>query len=274
MSTAMSTAIRQAAVAGSFYPLDADVLRAEVQSYTRANRMPVPALGCVVPHAGYVYSGHVAGAVYALLHLPQRCLVLCPNHTGRGRPLSIMSQGSWRTPLGAASLDTPVAEALKRDFPLLEEDQEAHRSEHAVEVQLPFLQVLQPSLTFVPIALGTRQFDVLAALGSSIARVIAAQNAPVMIIASSDMNHYENDRITREKDRKALDRVLALDPQGLFDVVIRENITMCGYGPAVVMLTAAQQLGATGAQLVRYATSGDISGDRDRVVGYAGVIVR
>jgi MEMO1 family protein len=270
----MSMTIRQAAVAGSFYPNDAKVLRAEVHYYTPASEAQVPALGCIVPHAGYIYSGHVAGAVYAMLDLPRRYLVLCPNHTGMGRPLAIMSEGGWQTPLGTARIDASVAAALKRDFPLLQEDTEAHRSEHGVEVQLPFLQVFQPGLSFVPITLGIRQFDLLAALGSSIARVIEAEDSPVLIVASSDMNHYENDRITREKDHKAIDRVLALDAQGLFDVVMKEGISMCGYGPAVVMLTAAKQLGAKSAQLVRYATSGDISGDRDKVVGYAGVVVQ
>src|SRR5207237_2284137 len=154
-------------------------------------------------------------------------------------------------------------------FPRLTEDADAHRAEHAAEVELPFLQATSPHFTFVPSALGTGKFDVLENLGQAIADIVRAEAEPVLIIASSDMNHYESDKITRIKDRKAIDRVLALDARGLFDVVMNEDISMCGFGPTVTMLTAAKHLGATGAELVKYATSGDISGDRDMVVGYA-----
>ena len=170
-------------------------------------------------------------------------------------------------------IDEELAGALKRQFPALQEDAAAHRAEHAIEVELPFLQLRQPKLQIVPIALGTGQFEVLEALGMALAEVIAAQSAPVLIVASSDMNHYESDAVTRVKDHKAIERILTLDPRGLFDVVTQQNISMCGFGPAVVMLTAARQLGATSAELVKYATSGDISGDRNAVVGYAGVVV-
>ncbi len=230
--------------------------------------------GCVAPHAGYMYSGQVAGAVYSRLDLPQRCIVLCPNHTGKGQPLAIMSEGGWETPLGLASIDSDLADALKQRFPLLVEDSAAHRSEHAIEVQLPFLQARKPDFTFVPIALGTGNFEILAALGEAIAEVLKAQLEPVLMIASSDMNHYESDTVTRVKDHKAIERILTLDARGLFDVVMKEKISMCGFGPTVVMLTSARRLGATHAELVQYATSGDISGDREMVVGYAGIIVR
>jgi AmmeMemoRadiSam system protein B len=228
----------------------------------------------VAPHAGYVYSGSVAGAVYSDLAIPRRCLVLCPNHTGKGPPLSIRSRGGWKTPLGVASADPELAEALRDEFPSLTEDGEAHRSEHAVEVQLPFLQVRRPDFVFVPIVLGTSDFEILEALGNAIGELLAAQVEPVLIIASSDMNHYEGDAITRVKDHKAIDQILARNARGLFDVVMWEKISMCGFGPAIVMLTAAKRLGATRAELIRYATSGDVSGDRETVVGYAGIVVR
>ncbi len=265
--------LRHPAVAGSFYPAQADVLLADVQRYIADGVEKIDALGCIVPHAGYMYSGHVAGAVYARLALPQRIIILCPNHTGRGQPLAINSEGGWQTPLGEARIDSPLAEALKQDFPLIAEDYEAHRSEHALEVQLPFLQARSRQFTFVPIAVGTGQFEILAALGETLARAITAAGDKVLIIASSDMNHYEPDDITRVKDRMAIDAILALDPRGLYDVVGRKHISMCGYGPTVAMLTAAKRLGATSAQLIRYATSGDISGERDWVVGYAGIVV-
>jgi AmmeMemoRadiSam system protein B len=269
----MSTLIRHPAVAGRFYPRDREVLLAEVRSYVSSAKGSVAALGCVAPHAGYMYSGHVAGAVYAHLELPARFLVMCPNHTGMGHPLAIMSQGAWETPLGNAAIDSALAAKLKQRFPHLTEDSAAHRSEHAAEVQIPFIQALKADFTFVPIALGTGQFEVLHALGEAIADVLAAQSERVLLVASSDMNHYENDAITRVKDHKAIDRILTLDPRGLFDVVMNEGISMCGFGPTVAMLTAAKRLGATKAELVKYATSGDVSGDREMVVGYAGIVV-
>jgi AmmeMemoRadiSam system protein B len=190
-----------------------------------------------------------------------------------GRPLAIMSEGAWHTPLGDVPLDTELARALKAQFPALQEDLAAHRAEHAVEVELPFLLLRQPELSFVPIAFGVGQFEILEQLGKALADVITAQTDPVLIVASSDMNHYESDAVTRAKDHRAIERILTLDPRGLFDVVTQQNISMCGFGPAVAMLTAIRQLGAKSAELVKYATSGDISGDRSKVVGYAGVVV-
>lgn len=272
----IASPVRHAAVAGRFYPRDEKSLRAEVRAYLSQGfeKEPVRALGCLVPHAGYMYSGHVAGAVFARLEIPQLCLVLCPNHTGLGRALAIMSDGAWETPLGNVPIDSAFAAALKGRCSLLEEDSTAHRSEHAVEVELPFLLIRQPDLTFVPIALGTRQFEVLAQLGDAIADAIAAENRQVLIVASSDMNHYESDAITRIKDQSAIEPILALDAHALYDIVTQQHVSMCGFGPAIAMLTAAKKLGATSAEVVKYATSGEISGDLDAVVGYAGIVVR
>ena len=273
----MATAIRPPAVAGRFYPANPEHLRAEVEGYLSVSadspERKIGALGCVVPHAGYMYSGHVAGAVYRRLDLPQRFVILCPNHTGMGEPLAIMSEGAWRTPLGEVQIDEELAAELKRQMPLLSEDDQAHRSEHALEVQLPFLQVLLPGFRFVPIAIGTCNFEVLCSLGVVIGNVLGQQGGRFLVIASSDMNHYESDSVTRVKDRRAIDQMLALDPRGLYDTVREANISMCGYGPAVIMLTAARKLGATKAELVRYATSGDVSQDRGMVVGYAGITI-
>jgi AmmeMemoRadiSam system protein B len=275
--TMATSILRHPAVAGRFYPADPDDLRAEVLGYLSQpdspKQAPLRALGCIAPHAGYMYSGHVAGAVFAALDVPRRCIVLCPNHTGQGRPLAIMSAGAWQTPLGDVPLDAELARALKAQFPALQEDSAAHRAEHAAEVELPFLLLRQAELSFVPIALGTGQFEILEQLGKALADVIAAQSDPVLLVASSDMNHYESDAVTRAKDHGAIERILTLDPRGLFDVVTQQNISMCGFGPAVAMLTAARQLGAKSPELVKYATSGDISGDRNMVVGYAGVVV-
>ena len=265
--------VRHPAVAGQFYPRNPDKLRAEIKSFTPAESQPIIALGCIAPHAGYIFSGHVAGAVYARLQLPETFVIMCPNHTGMGSPLSIMSEGEWETPLGQVAIDGDLASDLKSRCTFLSEDSSAHRYEHAIEVQLPFLQARHEHLTFVPVAIGTGRFEPLHLLGEAIASAIMAAARPVLIIASSDMNHYESDSLTRKKDARAIERVLALDPRGLHEVVTHENISMCGYGPAVAMLTAAKMLGAKSAELIKYATSGDISGDREHVVGYAGIAV-
>lgn len=272
-----TTTVRHPAVAGKFYPRDPEDLRTEARGYLSqskfATQTPLRAIGCIAPHAGYVYSGHVAGAVFARIEVPRHCFVLCPNHTGMGRPLAILSEGAWETPLGDVPIDAELAEALKRRFPALEEDPSAHKAEHAAEVELPFLQLRQPELTFVPIAIGTRQLETLEQLGKAMADVISAMKDPVLIVASSDMNHYESDTVTRVKDQHAIERILTLDPRGLHEVVTQQGISMCGFGPAVATLTAARQLGAKSAELVKYATSGDVSGDRDLVVGYAGIVL-
>jgi AmmeMemoRadiSam system protein B len=283
----MTSAVRTPAVAGRFYPGRAEDLLREVREFTSPSKTPIEtgridAIGCVAPHAGYIYCGGVAGAVYSRLKIPERCVILCPNHTGKGRPLAIMANTTWQTPLGEVAADADMAARLLRRFPALQEDSAAHRAEHAIEVQLPFLQASRPELKIVPIAIGTSDFGVLRGLGEALADVIADQHeedqkaerqAKVLIIASSDMNHYESDTITRIKDHKAVERVLAMDARGLWEVVMNEDISMCGFGPTVAMLTAAKLLGATSATLVKYATSGDVSGDYESVVGYAGIIV-
>jgi AmmeMemoRadiSam system protein B len=266
--------LREPAVAGRFYPANPAELRADVTSYLSPPQERVPAIGCIAPHAGYIYSGRVAGAVFSRLEIPPCCIVLCPNHTGFGHPLAIVKEGGWRTPLGDLLVDSDLAGMLLQAFPALVEDSAAHRSEHAIEVELPFLQVIRPEARFVPIAVGTGRLMLLEHLGEAVATVIAAYEQPVLIIASSDMNHYEDDSTTRVKDRKAIDQILALDPDGLYETVMRESISMCGFGPAVAMLIAARRLGAQTAELVQYATSGDVSGDRETVVGYAGIMVR
>jgi len=272
ISSLRTPALRPPAVAGRFYPDRPDRLLQEIHQYTPATQTRLSAIGCIAPHAGYIYSGHVAGAVYSQLEIPEHCIVLCPNHTGRGVPLSIMASTTWQTPLGEVAPSTEIAARLRSQYPALEEDSDAHRGEHAIEVQLPFLQTRQPNLHIVPIVVGTSDFRALRQLGEAIATVIGDRE-DILIVASSDMNHYESDATTRVKDHKAIDRILALDARGLWEVVMREEISMCGFGPTVAMLTAAKISGATKATLVSYATSGDISGDRDAVVGYAGIVV-
>jgi MEMO1 family protein len=270
--------IRPAVVAGRFYPAQPDVLKRGLEDYLGgAAGAQAPkvkdALGCVVPHAGYIYSGHVAGAVYQKLPARSSYIILCPNHTGLGAPLAMMSSGSWQTPLGEVPVDRALAAVMGNSCHLLTEDSVAHSKEHSLEVQLPFLQHQVKDFHFVPVAVGVGNYAALEFLGHCVAHAVEIATKPVMIIASSDMNHFEPDGVTRIKDRRAIEKILALDPQGLHDVVRQENISMCGYGPTVAMLAAVLELGAKKAELEKYATSADVSGDRGAVVGYAGIII-
>jgi len=267
--------VRLPAVAGHFYPSDARELARQVDSHAAksAPAEKLAALACMVPHAGYMYSGHVAGAVYASLRIPARCILLGPRHFPRGAAMAILSQGTWQTPLGEAQIDSGLARDLARACPHLREDAVAHEREHSLEVQLPFLQQLAGDFRFVPVVLAMDRYPVLEELGHAVAGAVAATGERVLVIASSDMNHYESDAVTREKDQRAIERILALDPRGLFDTVRSEGISMCGYAATVATIVAARDLGAKDARLVRYATSGDITGDRHEVVGYAGVVI-
>jgi MEMO1 family protein len=265
---------RLPAVAGRFYPSDPAELAQEVKKYLASDESKVSALGCVVPHAGYMYSGRVAGAVYSSLEIPLQCILIGPRHFPRGESMAILSSGSWQTPLGAAAIDSALAAELMHACPRLREDAVAHEREHSLEVQLPFVQRMTGDFRFVPIVLGIDRYPLLEELGRAVAKVIQADDEKILVVASSDMNHYESDAITRVKDNRAIERILALDPRGLYDTVRDEGITMCGYAATVVMLVATIELGAKEAKLIRYATSGDVTGDFESVVGYAGIIVR
>ncbi|HET9178105.1 MAG TPA: AmmeMemoRadiSam system protein B [Terriglobia bacterium] len=269
--------VRTPAVAGRFYPRQREALLHDVGQHLQAESGDQArfdsAIGCVVPHAGYMYSGHVAGAVYRLLPARSRYIILGPNHWARGAPLAVMSQGCWLTPLGQVGIDTELARQIREGCPMLSEDSEAHESEHSIEVQLPFLQRLSAALRFVPIAIATVEYDFLEQLGRAVADAIRHSTEPVLMVASSDLNHYEPDMVTREKDDRAIARILELDPAGLLEVVREEDISMCGYAPTIAMLTAAKALGAHEARLIRHATSADTGGDAHSVVGYAGIII-
>ena len=267
--------LRKAAVAGRFYPSQSDRLRRELLEHMRPSRTRLQARGVVVPHAGYLYSGGVAGAVYSAIEIPERVLILCPNHTGMGASLSIMVHGEWEIPLGRIPIDEELARRLLHHCPFLREDSEAHRLEHSLEVQLPFLLHLRPDLRLVPIALGRHDFPTFRRLGTGIAQALRDMpGQSVLVVASSDMNHFEPDEVTRIKDRKAISRILSLDAPGLYEVVRRESISMCGYGPTIAMLYGTEASAETcRAELVHYATSGDAGGGRSEVVGYAGIAI-
>jgi len=265
---------RPPAVAGSFYEASPERLRAQVQACFAANPKAEKKerfIGAVVPHAGLMYSGHVAAAFYGLAELPKRYIILCPNHTGIGHYAAINREGDWRTPLGSVTVDTPLADALLAKTRILGDDWKAHAREHSLEVQLPFLQQLVGDFTFVPICLAAPNYAFCAEIGSAIADV--AEHEPIGVVASSNLNHYENQESTLRKDQRAIDQVLALDPESLWRVVDEEDISMCGFIPTTTMLIAARKLGATNARLIKHATSGDINGDYSHVVGYAAILI-
>lgn len=271
--------IRPPAVAGAFYESDPGRLRAQVAlcfsenpTVERTERF----IGAVVPHAGLMYSGHVAAALYAQLDIPPQLIILCPNHTGAGSAAAVSPDAQWLTPFGPAAVDRELAAEILSRSPLFELDSRAHAREHSLEVQLPFLQQRADGFRFVPICLSTRDYQACQQLGSALADVITThrQNgAEIALLASSDLNHYEDQDTTLRKDQRVIDRVLALDPRGLWDAVEREGISMCGFIPTTVMLIAALKLGATSARLVKHATSGDINGDYSAVVGYASIVI-
>jgi AmmeMemoRadiSam system protein B len=257
-----------------FYEKQPQRLRDEVRSHLPEGLEPESAIGAIVPHAGYVYSGPVAGAVYARLKIPRVVVILCPNHTGRGAPAALDPSDSWRTPLGDVPVDRQLAERLLALAPSLREDREAHAREHSLEVQLPFLQTRRPDVRLVPVCLGAPDLALCREVGEALARIRAEETEPPVILASSDMNHYESRAIGRAKDDRALARIEKLDPEGLFETVLAEGITMCGFLPVTALLFAAREAGARSATVVARRDSGDETGDASSVVGYAGVIVK
>jgi len=265
--------IREPAVAGTFYPRGPGELRRTLEELTAGDPPRWTARGVLVPHAGYVYSGGVAGRTFGAVRLARRFVILCPNHTGRGAPLSINASGLWRTPLGDVEVDAELAADLMRRLPELRDDSQAHAREHALEVELPFLQHLAPRFRFVPICVGTQDPDLLLPLGEAIAAAVREVPEAVQIVISSDMSHYIPAARARERDRMAVAEIERMDPLGLHRVVHGEGITMCGIAPAVAGIHAARELGAESAVLVEYANSGDVSGDYDQVVGYAGMVL-
>lgn len=262
--------VREPAVAGRFYAGEGAALAREVDRLLVPSGDRVLAKGILAPHAGYVYSGAIAGAVYARLELPARVVVLGPNHTGEGEPVALFPGGSWRLPLAEVPIDEALTRALSA-CPLVTEDAEAHRHEHSLEVQAPFLARARPGVAIAALCLARLPFRDCQALGEAVARAASALGA--LVVASSDMSHYVSSAAAREKDMLAIERILALDAEGLHEVVRRERISMCGAIPATVMLVAARAMGATRAELIRYGNSGDVSGDARQVVGYAGMIV-
>jgi len=265
--------IRQPAVAGYFYPGTKEELERELASFLSSTKEKTRATAIVVPHAGYMYSGHVAGEVYASIQLPDTFIILCPNHTGAGSDFDLYPDGEWLTPLGSVKVDAELSQALLDLFPRAKKDGRAHLREHSLEVQLPFLQYLRGDFRFVPLCIRQFHYDYLQELGHALASIISNSGREILIVASSDMTHYESQESAHRKDRLAIEQMEKLDARGLYDTVHRFDISMCGYLPATATLIAAGELGAQGGKLAKYATSGDVTHDYQQVVGYAGLVI-
>lgn len=262
--------IRKPYAAGHFYPNEAKQITEFIKPYlAKKDKRKVRAV--LLPHAGYVYSGETAAVTLSGVELTERILILGPNHTGLGRPVSVMPRGFWETPLGKVAVDEALAGRLL-ECPLFEADAEAHQFEHAIEVELPLLQLLTPLFSFVPVTVGLSDIGQLALLGKEIAGVLKETNEDILIITSSDMNHYEPHDRTLKKDEWAIDAMLALDEARLAEAVVGKEVSMCGFLPAYAMLVAIKELGARHAELIAHTTSAPVSGDYDRTVGYAGMV--
>ena len=274
-SETSAASIRQPVVAGRFYPADPAALARETAAYLAeaGQSSGRPTLLAMAPHAGAVYSGPVAGKTLGAANLADTLLLLGPNHTGRGARLSLWPAGIWRIPGQEVPVDEALATALLDAAPRLAPDHEAHVGEHSLEVLLPFLRQVRPDCRIVPVAVAEPELAVLTDVGAAMAGVLAGWPTPVTVVVSSDMSHYVSQATAQKLDSLALSRVLALDPEGLYRVVRETGITMCGVLPMVLGLCIVLGLGATSARLAAYATSGEVSGDYDQVVGYAGVLV-
>ena len=265
--------VRNPVVSGQFYPESPDQLRAMIEGFVDEKAVKVEVIGLVSPHAGYIYSGPVAGAVISKIRFKDTFIIMGPNHTGSGKPLSIMTKGVWKTPLGEVEIDSELGKQILATSSYLEEDRGAHLYEHSIEVQIPFLQYFKRDIKIVPIMLAYATGATYKEIGKELAKAIKDLNKEVVIIASSDMTHYEPQESAQRKDTKAIEAILDLNEDELLKRVDELDISMCGYAPTVSLISAAKELGATGAELVRYQTSGDIIGDYSSVVGYAGIII-
>jgi hypothetical protein len=266
--------IRNPAVAGFFYPAEPEELERLVSSLfpAPATDPPEAATAVMAPHAGLIYSGRVAAATFGAVRVPRRAILLGPNHTGLGVPLSVWSRGSWIFPGGTVGVDEGICQAILDSCPAAAPDREAHRKEHCLEVQLPFLLRRSPDVRIAPVVVGTSRLETLEVLGGAVARAVEGSREPVLIVISSDMTHYEPAAVAARKDRAALREMETLDVAAFRETVLREEISMCGFAPAIAGLLACRRLRASSGRLVAYAHSGLVTGDDREVVGYAGMV--
>ena len=269
------TNIRRPCVAGQFYPDEPDILFNLISSFTGRLAQKQDVLGCILPHAGYVYSGRVATETLSGVNIKDTVILLGPNHSGNGPAFSLMPQGYWQTPLGNIEIDFRLANLFLSSSKYLKADNFAHADEHSLEVELPILQYFKKDFKIVPITIKTDELDILKVVAEELVGVIIKNNlrSSVMFIASSDMTHYESQKSAEKKDALAIEAITALDEDKLEAVVRKSAISMCGFAPVAVLLRAARLLGAKKGKLIKYQTSGDASGDTSSVVGYAGITI-
>lgn len=264
-------------VAGQFYYLDPEMLREDIEKHVDKNAKKEDVLGVVVPHAGHMYSGKVAGMVYSRINFPDTFVVMGPNHTGVGRDYAMMKDGIWRMPFGEVRIDKILAEKIFVNSKHLEDDYSAHIYEHSIEVQIPFMQYFSDKFQIVPIVLSgypnEHYLKIYQEIGKEIGKAIKQVKEKVVIAASSDLTHYETEESARKKDHEAINAILNLDEAELFKKISELQISMCGFASVAVMLSACKELGAKKAELVKYATSGDVYKSRE-VVGYAGILIK
>ncbi len=265
--------LREPVVSGQFYPSDRKKLLSLIESYVNKKDEKIQAKAVISPHAGYIYSGSTAGLVYSSVNIPDRVIILCPNHTGMGSKFALMREGIWETPLGKINIDSNLAEIILKKSDKLKEDVYAHLQEHSLEVQLPFIQYLNPNATIVPISIMGGSYKELDTVGKAIADAIKEYDKETLIVVSSDMSHYIAHEEATKRDAKAIEKIIALDGEGLIEVCRRHDITMCGVYPAVTGISAAKTLGAKSGNLLKYTTSAEVSGDYRHVVGYAGIVL-
>jgi AmmeMemoRadiSam system protein B len=278
--------IRKPAVAGLFYELDPDSLRKQIEWCFQHKLGPgsIPKIGnkrnikgVISPHAGYVYSGPVAANTYYEIAedgFPETFIILCPNHTGMGSGVSTMNQGSWETPLGYADIDAEFANVMIQNSGIIDVNPEAHLKEHSAEVQLPFLQYLNPDFQFVPVTMWMQDMETSAEIGISIQKTASELGRDVVVIASTDFTHYQPQKVAETQDMQVIDAIKAMDENLMMERVKQLNISMCGYGPVAATMIATKKMGARICEFKKYATSGDATGDKASVVAYASAVFK
>jgi len=270
--------IRPPAVAGQFYPASAGQVEAELDRVIKPSAKLREAIGVVVPHAGWMYSGATAGKVYSTVKIPDHVIMIGPNHHGVGSAYALFDAGKWQTPVGDVPIDEPLAAELLDNCDLLAEDLRAHSIEHCLEVQVPMLRRANPNVRLVPLLIGgswpeSGGRSLLRAIGEAIAATVREYGKPVLLLASSDLNHYEDQETAHVKDKLVLGAVEKLNEDALMDRVRDVEVSMCGVAPTFIVIHAAKKLGAKHGEVLDYRTSGDVTGDFSAVVGYGGVII-
>ena len=267
--------IREPVVSGKFYSSNKDSLKKQLSGFTKETAKK-DAIACIMPHAGYVYSGKVATQTAASVNIKENIILLGPNHTGLGGSFSISPEGKWKTPFGDIEINSKISEHLIKECPLIKEDSSAHAYEHSLEVELPILQFLSGrEFSIVPVILMPAEKEKYENISQAIYKAISDLGIKdkTLIVASTDMTHYESHDSAKQKDSLAIEAILSLDEDALIKQISKHNISMCGYVPVVITIMAAKKLGAKNAELILYETSAEASGDYDAVVGYAGITI-